>query len=241
MSKTRLKNKEFIKRNYTSRDERNEFMVDYLKKYFESSVLNVGGGGEKYLEKYLPKETRHVEIDIAGNPHYIVNLEKDLPLQFSDSSFETVCCNDVLEHVDNFHAVLDELIRVTSKYVIISLPNCTNGIFNYILDKPYKSNTDISYRKKHGHYYKFYGLPYEKPNDRHKHFFSYTEAESFFDYYAKERKLNILEMFGLNYFGRSLKGKILRFITSSCLGNNVRKNLFCSSIWIVLEKSYDNE
>ena len=40
--------------------------------------------------------TKYIQIDIAGNPDIKLNLEKDLPLPFDDSSFDTVIAMDVL-------------------------------------------------------------------------------------------------------------------------------------------------
>ena len=45
---------------------------------------------------------------------------------------------------------------------------------------------DIQSRKHHGKFSKYYGLPLEKPKDRHRWFFSYDEAIEF----AKFRCLN---------------------------------------------------
>ena len=39
---------------------------------------------------------------------------------------DCVVCTDVLEHVNNLHEVFEELIRITKRYVIISVPNGFN-------------------------------------------------------------------------------------------------------------------
>jgi SAM-dependent methyltransferase len=44
-------------------------------------------------------------------------------LSFPDNHFDLVTCVDVLEHVENYHRFLDELIRVARKGVFISTPN----------------------------------------------------------------------------------------------------------------------
>ena len=75
---------------------------------------------------------------------------------------------DVLEHLDNIHEIFDELCRVSSKYIIISLPNPYNDFMNFIF-KGTKYNKNL----------KFYGLEPEKEVDRHKWFFSSTEANNF--------------------------------------------------------------
>ena len=43
---------------YESREERNRFLVEKFGKYIKGDILNLGGGGEKLLEKWL-KEMGH--------------------------------------------------------------------------------------------------------------------------------------------------------------------------------------
>ena len=44
-------------------------------------------------------------------------------LPFKDKEFDTVTCVDVIEHVENYDAFIDELLRVAKKFVIFSTPN----------------------------------------------------------------------------------------------------------------------
>lgn len=57
-----------------------------------------------------------------------INLEKVLP--FPDKSFDTVICTHVLEHILNFQQLMLELRRITSKKLIIVVPQ----------ERPYKYN-----------------------------------------------------------------------------------------------------
>ena len=216
---------------YYTREERNKFIIDELGDYIGSSVLNVGGGGRKHLKSFLTENQEYIELDIAGKPDYIVNLEKEMPLQFDDNSFETVICTDVLEHVDNLHELFSELERVSSKHIILSLPNGVADSFDIIRNKD-----SVNKENNTGKHSKFYGLPFQKPVDRHKWIFSYTEAEEFLDYKSKEYNLDILETFGIAYYGVSLKGKLVRFVIEKILGKQMRKHLFCSTIWCVYKK-----
>lgn len=222
---------------YNDREERNKFIVSQFGKYLGTKVLNVGGGGQQYLQKFLSEEIVSFELDIVGNPDLKVNLERELPIPIDDNAFETVICTDVLEHLDNLHDVWLELIRISSRYVIISLPNPLCGSLMYVMEKPYKNNS-LNNRKTFGKFMKFYGLPYEKPVDRHKWFYAITEAEEFIEYQADKFDLRIREMFTVGYDSNSLRGKLLRALIRVLLGNEARKNLFCQALWCVLEKPH---
>ena len=223
---------------YSSREERNKFITsEFGEQYIGKSVLNVGGGGEAHLKKYLKEDVDYTEIDMSGTPDIKMNLERELPIPAKENSYETVICTDVLEHVDNFHDVFDELLRVSKKYIIISLPNSVKNISTYYRDRVYKNN-DISRRMKHGKYQKFYGLPFEKPEDRHKWFFSYVEAEEFFKYQSEKKSFKIKEIFPVGYFSndKRIKSKIFIGIVNLVCNENAKKNILSSSFWIVIEK-----
>ncbi|MDA9993935.1 class I SAM-dependent methyltransferase [Burkholderiales bacterium] len=49
------------------------------------------------------------------------NLENLLP--FSDKYFDLVICNDVLEHIELKKQLFNELLRISGRYLVISLPN----------------------------------------------------------------------------------------------------------------------
>jgi len=50
----------------------------------------------------------------------IMNAER---LQYKDNSFDLVICSEVLEHLENPQKALRELIRVSKKYILVSVPN----------------------------------------------------------------------------------------------------------------------
>jgi len=166
---------------YKNRDERSKWITERFKKEFENSitVLDVGCY-TKELKKYLSEDTSYTGIDIAGSPDLSINLETIEKLPFKSNFFDIVVCADVLEHLENIHLIFDELCRVSSKYVIITLPNPISGINRYILKKIYA--TDLEAKKRFGKYLKYYGLPLERPEDRHKWFFSYEDVVDFIRY-----------------------------------------------------------
>jgi len=227
----------FKKYPYNDRDSRNRFVAEHLGCYLGDSVLSVGGGGQRFLSRYLPQTTAFMEIDIAGNPDIRINLEQDLPIPVDDEAFDTVVCTDVLEHLENVHDVFLELVRTSRKYLIISLPNPVSDIRSYIFNRPERS-MDPRIEPRRGRYLKFYGLPIEVPMDRHKWFFGYVDAEIWMRYNAEKHSLDIIELFGIGYKTHKPMGQIIRWTVGRFFGEESRKNIFCRALWCVLRKRF---
>jgi SAM-dependent methyltransferase len=58
-----------------------------------------------------------------GDIREILSCDLEQPLPFGDGSFDVVVALDVLEHLNNPHGTIRELLRVARKAVLISLPN----------------------------------------------------------------------------------------------------------------------
>ena len=86
----------------------------------ERSVLDIGCRG-KELRTHLPPHGHYVGLDLFAPADVIASAEEPLP--FDSDSFESVVLADVLEHLDNPHAALDEAIRVATRSVVVLLPN----------------------------------------------------------------------------------------------------------------------
>lgn len=130
---------------------------------------------------------------------------------------------DTLEHLDNFHEVFEELIRVSKKYIIISLPNCFDVFFKIFFNK---RTNDVN---QNGFYNKFYGIPINKPIDRHKWFFTVDDIERFFILKSKENNCHVEFLFP-KY--KSIKSEILNLFLSKRLS----KNILTKYCWIILTK-----
>jgi hypothetical protein len=169
--------------------DKNRAVFSYKKyrSFFGESVLDVGAGGSPaYFRPQLG--SRYKSVDVSENrykPDFFVDLEKG-HLPFKDSEFETVLCFDNLEHCENCHELFDELLRVSSRYVIISLPNnWPPAIPNFFQGR------NVTHRLG-------YGLPAEKPSPgvRHKWYFNLEEAENFL---VKRADLNQAKVRHLDY------------------------------------------
>jgi len=188
--------------------------MDCLK----DSVLDVGC--DKALLKDLIGDAEYTGVDIGGTPDITIDLDNGERLPFDDNSFHCVTCSDVLEHLDNLHMMADELVRVTKKYTIISLPNCWGA-------------ARIPIERGKGNFL-HYGLPDEKPVDRHKWFFSVTEASSFMENFANKHSLTILDM----HVTDKPRPGIVRFLRRLRYPSQARYlNRYAHTVWAVFEKN----
>ena len=201
---------------YYSREERAAHIKRRFGEYLSGEVLDVGSGGAG-LCSHLDRCTS-IDINPAAYPNVFVNLEEG-NLPFASDSFDCVVCVDVLEHLENLHHTFAEIARVSRKYLIISLPNNWLGA------------RAIIFGGDHTRSMKYYGLPIEKPFDRHRWFFSYAEAEDFI--YGMADRLNLKVVQCEPYFGAQNQVKAVFF----CFWMSSRRlhNLFASTLWVVLE------
>lgn len=110
-----------------------------LKKYLKvgDSVLDVGFGlgygmnilsiraSKVYGVDVDPLVLKYCQDNFMGrNPKLMkLMLYDGINLKFKDNTFDVVSCVDVLEHVEDYHSFLDELLRVSKRGVFISTPN----------------------------------------------------------------------------------------------------------------------
>lgn len=228
-TKNRLKT-DFL---YYDRESKQLAVAKRFKFYIEGKVLDVGAD-EGYLESSLPSSVQYTGIGLGGSNSNIVkiDLEKE-SMSFEHNSFDCVLCLDVLEHLDNLYEMLDELFSISRKYIIISLPNPWKGFL-------------ASFRKKYSpqQAIKFYGFPIKRPMDRHKWFFSPTEASNLISSKAMENNYSIVEYFMENSVESDpfLLRKILKKSIQATLNIFLRTDLslddlICGTSWWVLEKN----
>lgn len=99
-------------------------------------VLDAGCGGGAYVQHLLSKnfDAHGVELN---DPFYQEAKKRGLgeriikasatALPYDDKNFDTTYCFDVLEHVDDV-SVMKELIRVTRKRIIVTVPRDNQGL-----------------------------------------------------------------------------------------------------------------
>jgi 2-polyprenyl-3-methyl-5-hydroxy-6-metoxy-1,4-benzoquinol methylase len=112
----------------------NKAFVREVKALKPISILDVGCGEGFTLERLRKaKIGKHLEgvdyLDLAiklgkkEHPQLILKKGSIYDLKYKANSFDVVICSEVLEHVDDPQKGLEELVRVSKKYVVLSVPN----------------------------------------------------------------------------------------------------------------------
>ncbi len=201
---------------FKERSDRSRYIADRFNSYLKGKVLDIGC--DKAVLKGLVKDIKYTGVDIGGTPDIQINLEEVDRLPFGDSQFDCVICSDVLEHLDNLHHIFSELVRISNKYVIVSLPNNWANARRPIE----RGKGSIAH----------YGLPLEPPKDRHKWFFGMTEAIDFIDSRKDRHPVSIVKKI-INEKPRML---IIRLIRRIIYPNPERyMNRYAHTVWAIIK------
>jgi len=98
-----------------------------------STALEVGCGEGRVLavlsKQYPNSSFQGVDLSEvavmqarARNPELNISVGNIHALPYNDDSFDMVFVLEVLEHIQDYDAALRELVRVSSKYVVVSVP-----------------------------------------------------------------------------------------------------------------------
>jgi SAM-dependent methyltransferase len=196
-----------------ARSTRNSELVSLFGEYMRGSVLDVGCH-ECDLRRWVPEPSRYFGIDIAGKPDQVVDLETGV-LPFCDGLFDCVVASDVLEHLEALHDIFDECLRVSSRYVIVTLPNSAAAV-----KRACATGGDMP---------RNYGLPREAVLSRHRWLFNWLDAFGFVFELSLNRRCQLVDDHTPGawdtWWKRLLVPEIWR-----------RKNIWATGFWAVLEK-----
>jgi ubiquinone/menaquinone biosynthesis C-methylase UbiE len=131
--------------NYKKHTHRNPIQRLLLDNFFRNltnltaakkveSILDVGCGEgftlNRLKEKGIGKKLEGIEylkaaIELGHKTYPDINIKQGniYNLPYKDNSFDLVLCTEVLEHLDKPEDGLRELVRVSKKYLVISVPN----------------------------------------------------------------------------------------------------------------------
>ncbi len=166
---------------YTDREDRNRFAANWINSDDVipngGEVLNIGGGGKRHLGKHLGDKCNVYEIDIVGDCDLLINLDGVSKLPLESNSKDLCCAFDVLEHLENIHSTMEELFRISRSKLLISLPVSSNEIWNNSI---FRNDAQKIPDRNRGTHSKFYGLPIQKPNDRHRWWLYFQDIVRFY-------------------------------------------------------------
>ena len=133
------------------------------------------------LKDYLSSCKMYRGADLVGGKGvFECDLERGLG-SFADDSFDVVVALDVLEHLENCHDLMHEMIRVAKKNVIISLPNMFYIKFRFsFFFKGFLSGK--------------YSFSRNPILDRHRWIMSFEEARNFVDANSAEMYVQHLKI-----------------------------------------------
>jgi hypothetical protein len=209
---------------YIDREDRNRFSAEQIKTFGVCNILNIGGGGKRHLRSHLGQSYKVFEIDIVGDCDLQLNLDQTDRLPFEDNAFDLCCAFDVLEHLEQFHLLNDELYRVSNSTILISLPNSAAEIFSNVLRNRPQQRPDLN----RGTFSKFYGLPLQIPHDRHRWWIYFQDIIRFYYCFAQKNQCH-LEFWTVT---TSLKRRLVK----SVIGHHLYNTFFLPHIWIKLVK-----
>jgi ubiquinone/menaquinone biosynthesis C-methylase UbiE len=188
-----------------------------LQKFNNTSVLDCGCR-DKILKSYFSnKEVINYQgIDFYEDVDVVKhNLEEGIP--FDDASFDVVFGLDVIEHVENIHFLLNEMLRVSKNEVIIALPN----MYHYSYRIKYLFGDEISTK---------FELPTEKILDRHRWLTFYKQNKRLVEKIFSNYKIT-----EVNQPQTHNRIKILNFIDKLLI--NKYPNLFSFTNFYAIEKN----
>lgn len=131
--------------NFIKHTSKNPIQKFLIKKFYASfislakplkieSILDAGCGEGFTMDKLLKNEVgKRIEgieyeknaIDFGKKlfPNLIIKQGSVYELPYKDNSFDLIVCTEVLEHLEDPTKALKEILRVSKKYLIISVPN----------------------------------------------------------------------------------------------------------------------
>ena len=144
-----------------------------------TSLLDAGCRGCE-LRPHVEDRARYVGVDLmqnaAGSVDHVGDIARGLP--FPDRSFDYVVALDVLEHMDDFHAGMTELARVTRERLVVVLPNY--------------AHLNVRWRfLRHGGLGNKYELPLGTVADRHRWVTVLPQTDRYMDWFAEREGFTV--------------------------------------------------
>ena len=166
---------------FRTRETKAGYIYDKYREILIGRIADVGAD-KQHLLAHLPPDCAYTAIGLEPDHDVRVDLEEKIPLP--DDAFDCVLCLSVLEHVENLHQLFDELCRITRRWLILQVPNAWAHFLGMLRYGVYQPDRPM----------KFYNLPNGPPRDRHRWFFSATEAERFFRERGRQNGMTVTQI-----------------------------------------------
>jgi ubiquinone/menaquinone biosynthesis C-methylase UbiE len=158
-------------------------LFELLDRSDPRSVLDAGCG-EGFVTKYIERRDPSLEVtgidideEAIAYARRVVDVDAMLhvgdlyELPFSDASFDTVVCSEVLEHLEHPHQAMDELTRVARSHVLLTVPRepyfrWINSLGQWLGICPAPGHSQFW---DHGSFRQFVGRHLEEPSFHTKH------------------------------------------------------------------------
>lgn len=175
-----------------------EICASKINKNFSDYTILDAGCRTMELKSLLKNFHKYYGSDLEASEGVLkINLNDRLP--YDDNSFDIVTCLDVLEHLDNPHQALKELIRVAKYSVFISLPN----MYHYSFRSRFLFGGGISGK---------YAFPINPIVDRHRWIMSYDEAVGFIKANSPSYKVEYENLLTINGRFKNTIGRIEKLL-----------------------------
>ena len=179
------------------------------------SILDIGCRG-KELKGLLTGVGTYQGVDLHEDDEVMFHdLEKKIPID--DASFDVVVALDVVEHVENAHQLVSEMLRISRDKVIVSLPNMYHWKYRIRMLR----GKDIGAK---------YRFPVRPIKDRHRWLTSYDNSREFILENSIGFHVEILPVIVERALGR----KIFQYIDA--IGSKLFPNFFAYGGMYVLTK-----
>ena len=121
--------------------------LDEVLRLRPRAVLEIGVGTGLFntAARQLGITVESIDIDPELRPDYVGSV---LALPFLDQSYDVVVCFQVLEHLpfDRFGAAMSEIARVSSRHVVLSLPDA-ESVWRYAFHIPLLGERNVFFRR----------------------------------------------------------------------------------------------
>jgi hypothetical protein len=207
---------------FTTREDKAKYVWLKYKTILKGKILDIGAD-QGFLRSYLPEESEYITVGLE--PHHDVQIDLEKPIPIEDNSYDCVLCLDVLEHIENVHQLFDDLCRITRRYLVVSLPNAWRGFLGLLRYGYYSADRPM----------KFYNLPVDPPKDRHRWFFSPSEARNFLETRGGRNGMEVLQADQIQpkFWKRAIYGFLLSLVIHKSIAVS---DLVDGTLWVVLEK-----